>query len=70
MDKKDIANKDFSRSMWGYNIQEVDAFLDEIIKEFERHESAMTVCQSQLKLLASKLVQLRGGENGSKNTES
>lgn len=56
--------------MWGYNIQEVDAFLDEIIREFERHESAMAVCQSQLKLLASKLVQLRGGENGSKNTES
>lgn len=32
----DIHNKEFSRSLRGYNPDEVDEFLDEIIDEFER----------------------------------
>ena len=32
----DIHNKEFSRSFRGYNEDEVDQFLDEIVEEFER----------------------------------
>ena len=31
----DIHNKEFSKSVRGYKPEEVDAFLDEIIKDFE-----------------------------------
>ena len=35
----DIVNKNFSRSFMGYDIEQVDGFLDEIIEALERYES-------------------------------
>jgi cell division initiation protein len=32
----DIHNKEFSRSFRGYDEDEVDSFLDEVVEEFER----------------------------------
>ncbi|WP_314589471.1 DivIVA domain-containing protein [Paenibacillus terrigena] len=32
---QEIHNKDFGRSLRGYNEEEVDAYLDEIIKDYE-----------------------------------
>ena len=35
MKKSDIIEKQFNRAFWGYDIVEVDQFLDEIVKELE-----------------------------------
>ncbi|WP_018758599.1 DivIVA domain-containing protein [Paenibacillus terrigena] len=35
LNAQEIHNKDFSRSLRGYNEEEVDAYLDEIIKDYE-----------------------------------
>ena len=35
MKKSDIIEKQFNRAFWGYDIVEVDQFLDEIVKEQE-----------------------------------
>ena len=43
MNRKDIINKKFSHSFTGYDITEVDLFLDEIIREFDsrNHEKGL-----------------------------
>ena len=38
MKKSDIIEKQFNRAFWGYDIVEVDQFLDEIVKELEHME--------------------------------
>ena len=38
MNRKDIINKKFSHSFTGYDISEVDLFLDEIIREFDSRD--------------------------------
>ena len=36
MEREDIINKKFPHSFWGYDVTEVDLFLDEVIRELDR----------------------------------
>ena len=48
MKRKNIIDKKFSSSFSGYDRDEVDIFLDEIIREFEKRERAYQNLLSQL----------------------
>ena len=41
MQIQEIVNRKFSRAFQGYDIGEVDAFLDEIIRDMERMEQEL-----------------------------
>ncbi|MDO4571849.1 MAG: DivIVA domain-containing protein [Clostridia bacterium] len=56
----DIVNKIFTRSFMGYDMREVDAFLDEIIDKLERYESERREMLTAMEYLLDKLE--RGGE--------
>lgn len=44
----DIHNKEFKKAMRGYDAEEVDEFLDEIIVDFEKMQREMDVLKTQL----------------------
>lgn len=44
----DIHNKEFKKAMRGYDAEEVDEFLDEIIVDFEKMQREMDVMKTQL----------------------
>lgn len=44
----DIHNKEFKKSMRGYDIEEVDEFLDEIIVDFEKMQRELDVLKNQI----------------------
>ncbi|PRO64428.1 cell division regulator GpsB [Alkalicoccus urumqiensis] len=48
LSKNDIYEKEFKTSMRGYNQDEVDQFLDEIIKDYEAFESQVQKLEKQL----------------------
>ncbi len=48
MKRKNIIDKKFSSSFSGYDRDEVDSFLDEIIREFEKREKAYQNLLSEL----------------------
>ena len=52
----DIANRKFSRAFQGYNISEVDAFLDEIALEMERREQDMKMLELRNEMLIERLA--------------
>lgn len=52
----DIANKKFSRAFPGYNIREVDAFLDEIAKDIERREQDIKLLELRNEMLIERLA--------------
>lgn len=52
----DIANKKFSQAFMGYNISEVDAFLDEIAKDIERREQDMKLLELRNEMLIERLA--------------
>ena len=56
MKKSDIANKKFSQAFMGYNISEVDAFLDEIAKDIERREQDMKLLELRNEMLIERLA--------------
>lgn len=51
----DIVNKNFSRSFMGYDIEQVDGFLDEIIEALERYESEKREMLNAMEYLMKKL---------------
>lgn len=51
----DIVNKVFSRSFMGYDIEQVDGFLDEIIEALERYESEKREMLNAMEYLMKKL---------------
>lgn len=53
----DIQNKVFSRAFRGYNPVEVDAFLDEIVREMERLAKDNSTMREQIEHLTSKVTQ-------------
>lgn len=55
----DIVNKEFSRSFMGYDMREVDSFLDDIIDKLERYESERREMLTAMEYLLDKLE--RGG---------
>ncbi|MBR5292337.1 MAG: DivIVA domain-containing protein [Clostridia bacterium] len=52
----DIANRKFSRAFMGYNIGEVDAFLDEIAKDIERREQDIKLLELRNEMLIERLA--------------
>ena len=57
---EDIVNKVFTRSFMGYDIEQVDLFLDEVIERFEQYESERKEMLIAMEYLLDKL------ENGQK----
>ena len=48
MNRDDVINKDFPHSLFGYDPIAVDAFLDEVIREFDRMTNTIDVLQFKL----------------------
>ncbi len=55
MRPEDIVNQAFARSFMGYDIEQVDGFLDEVIEAFERYEAEKREMLSALEYLMKKL---------------
>lgn len=49
MNRDDVINKVFPHSLFGYDPVAVDAFLDEVIREFDRMTNTIDVLQFKLK---------------------
>lgn len=64
----DIHNKEFSRTFKGYNPDEVDQFLDEIIEEFEKLYKENIKLKEKLTVAAEKLGQYKTMEDTLKET--
>ena len=56
MQIQEIVNRKFSRAFQGYDIGEVDAFLDEIIRDMERMEQELQLLELRNKMLAGPSV--------------
>ena len=52
----DIHNKEFARSFRGYDDEEVDRFLDEIIEEFERLYKENLELKERLGMLSDQII--------------
>lgn len=59
MNRDVIINKAFTRAFLGYDAGEVDAFLDEIIREFDRIKQELDVARLRNKMLLEELERFR-----------
>ncbi|HHU63843.1 MAG TPA: DivIVA domain-containing protein [Clostridiales bacterium] len=64
----DIHNKEFSRSFRGYNEDEVDEFLDQVVIDFERLYKENMEYKERLELLNDQLSQFKTMESTLKET--
>ncbi len=64
----DIHNKEFTRSFRGYDEDEVDQFLDEIVEEFERLYKENIDLKDRLAVLVDQLNNYKTMENTLKET--
>ncbi len=55
MNRNDIIHKKFSRAFRGYEPSEVDAFLDDIVREMDLLEQAVKLAETRVELLESQL---------------
>ena len=55
---KDILNKQFKRSFRGFDIEEVDAFLDLIIRDYDTFQKEISFLQSENERLVNKVDDL------------
>ena len=63
MDYNEIGAKEFAKStMFGYKPSEVDEFLSEVSKEFEKLSNKNTELQEKLEILALKVKEYRANE--------
>ena len=58
MQREDIFNQKFKRSFYGYDSQEVDAFLDEIIADLARREEEQALMVRRVEALLERLDEL------------
>jgi cell division initiation protein len=58
MNAKDIVNKHFSRVFRGYDIQEVDAVLDEIVCDYDRYENDNKLMVLRINALLNEIDRL------------
>ncbi len=56
MNRSDIVEKRFNRAFWGYDIVEVDQFLDEMIKELERMEQERKLLELRNQMLLDRMA--------------
>lgn len=59
----DIHNKEFRRSLRGYSETEVDEFLDQVVREFERLLKDNATLKDQVELMSSRVEQYRQMED-------
>ena len=64
----DIQNKDFKRSLRGYNAKAVDIFLDEVIADYERIYKENIEFKDKINMLSDQLRQYNTLEETLKNT--
>ncbi len=64
----DIHNKEFKRGFRGYDEDEVDTFLDDVISDFETMERENTSLKEELALEKKKLEQLQQMEKNLQDT--
>lgn len=55
---KDILQKEFKSSMRGYNVSEVDEFLDLIIRDYEAYQKDFVYLQSENERLRNRVDEL------------
>ncbi|MBU9714850.1 cell division regulator GpsB [Evansella tamaricis] len=56
--QKDILEKDFKSGLRGYNQEEVDQFLDQIIKDYDAFENRVNWLEKEVERLKKEAVQL------------
>lgn len=64
----DIENKEFSKAIRGYNVDEVEAFLDKILKEYERMYKENQNLKNEVSSLEKQLENYKGLESDLKDT--
>lgn len=64
----DIHNKEFKKAMRGYDAEEVDAFLDEIIVDFEKMQRELDVLKTQISNYSENMSSYREKEASLNNT--
>lgn len=64
----DIHNKEFKKAMRGYDAEEVDQFLDEIIVDFEKMQRELDVLKTQLSNYSENMNSYREKEISLNNT--
>ncbi|MGX7199579.1 cell division regulator GpsB [Enterococcus nangangensis] len=55
---KEILQKEFKTKMRGYDPEEVDEFLDQIIKDYESYNKEITLLQEENQRLVAKMDQM------------
>lgn len=45
MEREEIINKKFPHAFWGYDVTEVDLFLDEVIRELDRLHNELDIAE-------------------------
>ena len=55
---KDILQKEFKTAMRGYNVGEVDEYLDMIIRDYEAYQKDITYLQSENERLLNRVDEL------------
>ncbi len=56
MTRDDIIHKKFSRAFRGYDPAEVDAFLDEIVRELDKLTQACSLAETRADLAEKKII--------------
>ena len=65
----DIENKKFSKQMMnGYNVEDVDDFLDEIVVDYEKNYKELAEANSKIDKLSNELEQYKSLEKTLQNT--
>ncbi|AZP05471.1 cell division regulator GpsB [Jeotgalibaca ciconiae] len=67
---KDILQKEFKNSMRGYNVSEVDEFLDMIIRDYESYQKDIAYLQSENERMRSRVDELTKQAAIGKRTQS
>ena len=55
MEITDIVNKRFTKALYGYRVEEVDLFLDEIIRELEQANEEKQLMIQRIEALVEEL---------------
>ena len=67
---KDILQKEFKSAMRGYNVAEVDEYLDMIIRDYESYQKDLSYLQSENERLMSRVDELTKQAVLAKTTQS
>lgn len=70
MNRDVIINKTFTRAFLGYDAGEVDSFLDEVIREFDRMKQELDVARLRNKMLLEELERFRESAAEQKREQS